>query len=280
MSQLVLAAAECPESNPGCFPEDLPLQPLFEFRPFLFEDSTLFAFNRVGMLYLLAALITVGLMWAAFGRPSIVPNRFQAAMEGLVDIVRNNIIPQAIGPDGMKFAPLLTSMFLFIFINNFFEIMPFVNFPSTGRMALPAMLAIMVLVFFVLVGIKAQGPKYFINAVKPPGVPALILILIIPIEIISTFVVRPLTLAVRLFANMMAGHILLTVVFLAANAFLIDFHDLLSPGLNVRGFPIGLVALAGAVAMVAFELLVSFLQAYIFTILTAVYIGGSLHPEH
>jgi len=277
---LTLAAASCPEANPGCFPEDLPLGPLFEFKPFLFEDSTLFAFNRVGMLYLLAGLITIGLMWAAFSQPKIVPGRFQAAMEGLVDIVRTNIVPQAIGPDGAKFVPLLTSIFLFIFVNNFFEIMPFVNFPSTGRMAVPAMLAIMSLVMFILVGIKAQGAKYFINAVKPPGVPAPILVLIIPIEIISTFVVRPLTLAVRLFANMMAGHILLTVVFLATNAFFIDFHDLASPALNVRGLPIGIIALAGAVALVAFELLVGFLQAYIFTILTAVYIGGSLHPEH
>ena len=277
---LTLAAASCPEANPGCFPEDLPLAPLFEFPAFLFEDSTLFAFNRTSMLYVLAALITIGLMWAAFGNPKIVPGRFQAAMEGMVDIVRTNIVPQAIGPAGAKFVPLLTSIFLFIFVNNFFEIMPFVNFPSTGRMAVPAMLAIMSLVMFILVGIKAQGPKYFINAVKPPGVPAPILVLIIPIEIISTFVVRPLTLAVRLFANMMAGHILLTVVFLATNAFLIDFHDLTSPAFNVKGFPIGLIALVGSVGLVAFELLVGFLQAYIFTILTAVYIGGSLNPEH
>ena len=277
---LTLAAASCPEANPGCFPEDLPLAPLFEFPAFLFEDSTLFAFNRTSMLYVLAALITIGLMWAAFGNPKIVPGRFQAAMEGMVDIVRTNIVPQAIGPAGAKFVPLLTSIFLFIFVNNFFEIMPFVIFPSTGRMAVPAMLAIMSLVMFILVGIKAQGPKYFINAVKPPGVPAPILVLIIPIEIISTFVVRPLTLAVRLFANMMAGHILLTVVFLATNAFLIDFHDLTSPAFNVKGFPIGLIALVGSVGLVAFELLVGFLQAYIFTILTAVYIGGSLNPEH
>lgn len=275
MSLLLAAASD------GGFPDELPLRELFEFPAFLFEDSALFAFNRTAMLYLLAALITCGLMLAAFNRNSkIVPGRFQGAMEGLVDIVRTNIVPQAIGPDGKKFIPLLTSIFLFIFVNNFFEIMPFVNFPSTGRMAVPALLAVMSLTMFIAVGIKAQGPKYFLNAVKPPGVPAPILILIIPIEIISTFIVRPLTLAVRLFANMMAGHILLAVVFLASNAFLIDFHDLTSPAFNVRGFPIGLVALAGAVALVAFELLVSFLQAYIFTILTAVYIGGSLHPDH
>jgi F-type H+-transporting ATPase subunit a len=277
---LLLAAAACPEANPGCFPEELPLRELFEFRPFLFEDSLLFQFNRTSMLYLLAGLITIGLMMAAFNNARIVPGKFQAAMEGLVDIVRTNIVPSAIGPDGARFVPLLTSIFLFVFVNNFFEIMPFVNFPSTGRMALPAMLAIMVWTVFILVGLKAQGPRYFVNAVKPPGVPAPILLLIIPIEIISTFVVRPLTLSVRLFANMMAGHILLTVVFLAANAFFIDFHDLTSPAFNLKGLPIGLIAIAGSVGLVAFELLVGFLQAYIFTILTAVYIGSSMHPEH
>ena len=273
---LLLAA-----SSDGSFPQEFPLHELFEFPAFLFEDSALFAVNRTALLYLLAAVITCGLMLAAFNRNSkLVPGRFQGAMEGLVDIVRTNIVPQAIGPDGKKFIPLLTSLFLFIFVCNFFEIMPFVNFPPTGRMAVPALLAIMSLTMFIAVGLKAQGPKYFINAVKPPGVPAAILLLIVPIEIVSTFIVRPLTLAVRLFANMMAGHILLTVVFLAANAFFIDFHDLTSPAFNLRGFPIGLVALAGSVALVAFELLVGFLQAYIFTILTAVYIGGSLHPEH
>ena len=280
MSALILAAAECPEGNPGCFPEELPLEPLFEFRNFLFEGSALFGMNRTGMLYLIAAAITITLMLVAFNKPQIVPGKFQAAMEGLIDIVRTNIIPSAIGPDGMKFLPLLSTLFLFIFVNNFFEIMPFVNFPTTGRMALPAFLSIMVLFVFIFVGVKAQGPKYFINAVKPPGVPAPILLLIIPIEIISTFVVRPLTLSVRLFANMMAGHILLTVVFLASNAFLVDFTTLSSPQLNLAGLPIGIVALAGSVALVAFELLVGFLQAYIFTILTAVYIGGALHPEH
>lgn len=275
MSLLLAAASD------GGFPDELPLRELFEFPAFLFEDSALFAFNRTAMLYLLAALITCGLMLAAFNRNSkLVPGRFQGAMEGLVDIVRTNIVPQAIGPDGKKFIPLLTSIFLFIFVNNFFEIMPFVNFPSTGRMAVPALLAVMSLVMFIAVGVKAQGPKYFLNAVMPPGLPIGVYFLVIPIEIVSTFVVRPLTLAVRLFANMMAGHILLTVVFLAANAFFIDFHELTSPAFNPRGFPIGLIAIAGSVALVAFELLVSFLQAYIFTILTAVYIGGSLHPDH
>lgn len=278
MSMLTLAAA----AREGF--ELPPIDHLFDFPNFLFEDSVLFGFNRTAMLYLIAALITVGLMMAAFSKPSIVPGKFQAAMEGLVNLVRDNIIGEVIGPDGYKFLPFLTSLFLFIFVNNFFEIMPFVNFPSTSRMALPAFLAITVWTVFILVGMKAQGGlKYFKNAVVPSGVPAPILLLIVPIELVSTFIVRPLTLAVRLFANMMAGHILLTVVFLAASYNFIDFHDLTAPVFfpgGVGGAAVGLIAIVGSVALVAFELLVGFLQAYIFTILTAVYIGGSLHPDH
>lgn len=276
----ILAVGECPPSNPGCFPEELPLRELFEFPAFLFPDSTLFAFNRTAALMLLSVVIVFGLMWAAFAKPKLVPGRFQAAMEGLVDVVRTNIIPSAIGPDGQKFLPLLTTIFLFVMVNNLFKVTPFINFATTGRMALPAFLAIMVLVLFILVGVKAQGPKYFLNAVKPPGVPAPILILIIPIEIISTFIVRPLTLSVRLFANMMAGHILIAVTLIASNAFFINFYDIFNPQINWVGLPLGIVSIAGAVAIILFEFLVSVLQAYIFTILTAVYIGGAMHPDH
>lgn len=256
-----------------------PLEELFVFDPIFGEG--LLAFNRVSLLYLLSAGIIAALMVAAFKDPQLVPGKLQNSMESIVTFVREQIALEVIGPDGLKFVPLLTSLFLFIFVNNFFEVTPLIQMPSTGRMAAPAFLAIVVWVLYLLVGMKAQGVwGYWKNAMVGVEMPLAVRFIYVPVELAQLIIVRPLTLAIRLFANMMAGHILLTVVFLAANAFLIDFHDLLSPGLNVRGFPIGLVALAGAVAMVAFELLVSFLQAYIFTILTAVYIGGSLHPEH
>lgn len=265
----------------GGFPDPLPVEEFFNFKPFLFENSDWFALNRTGLLYLLAAAITCGLVIVAFGNAKIVPGKFQAAMEGLVDLVRDNIIGEVIGPKGQKFLPLMFSLFMFIFVCNFFEIMPFINFPPTSRMAVPLLLALIVWTVFNLAGVKANGFFGYLKAVSiPPGVPPAILLLVIPIEIISTFLLRPFTHAVRLFANMMAGHILLTVAFLAANAFLIDFHDFGAISLNVRGLPIGIVSFLGAVAFVAFELVVGILQAYIFTILTAVYIGGSIAPEH
>ena len=269
------------EADPGEFPEIL-LEDLFEFPAMLFEGTN-FAFNRIGLLYLLAAAIVAVLMLAAFRKGSVVPGRFQTAMEALVDLVRNNIIMEVIGTKGLRYLPLLTTMFLFILVGNLFGVTPFINMPANGRMAMPAFLAMMVWAVFVVAGLREHGIKYFKEAVVPPGVPKPILVLLIPIELVSTFIVRPLTLAVRLFANMMAGHILLAVAFLATNAFWIDVNAGFTEAyffLNgFSGAVIGVFTLAGAVALVGFEILVSLLQAYIFTILTAVYISSSVEAH-
>jgi F-type H+-transporting ATPase subunit a len=270
------------QAEPGEFPE-IRLDDLFEFPAFLF-DGTLFAFNRMSFLYLLAAGIVIALMLGAFLNAKVVPGRFQSAMEALVELVRNNIVLEVIGPKGLRYVPLLGSMFLFILIGNLFGITPFINMPANGRMAMPAFLAIVTWTVFIAAGIKRHGLRYFKNALVPSGVPLPILFLLIPIEFVSTFIVRPLTLAVRLFANMMAGHILLAVAFLATNAFLIDvnagftnaYFFLNGPG----GALMGILTLLGSVALIGFELLVSVLQAYIFTILTAVYIASSLEEAH
>ncbi len=272
---LLLASEACPPDNPGCFHVP-PLEELFVFKPF-FGDGV-FAFNRVGLLYVLAAVIVIAIFFFALKSPKIVPGKLQSIVESIVEFVRDQIVIEVIGPDGLKFVPFLTALFMFIFINNFYEITPLVQFPATSRMAVPAFLALTVWTLFVVVGIKSQGLAYFKNVAIPGGVPAFVLPLVIPIEIVSTFIVRPLTLAVRLFANMMAGHILLAIIFIAANAFLLNVHGGVS--FNLKGSPIGIVAFAFGPAMVAFELMVGALQAYIFTILAAVYIGSSLHPEH
>lgn len=260
-----------------------PVNELFEFAP-LFGEGIL-AFNRVSLLYLVAGAITVGLMLAAFREPSVVPDKFQAAMEAIVEFVRDQIVIQVIGPDGLRYVPFLVTLFVFIFINNLFEIIPLIQFPSTGRMAMPAFLAVVVWTLFVLVGLKNHGARYLQNVMFPPGVPKPILVLVAPIELVSTFLVRPFTLAIRLFANMMAGHILLSIIFVATNTVLIDFHGIYegiapSVGSDPLGWLLGLVLIVAGAGAVAFELMVGALQAYIFTILAAVYLAGSIHPEH
>ncbi len=226
--------------------------------------------NRVVLLTFLATILTFLFLYIPFRKPRIVPTKFQAMVESLVEMVRNTIGKEVIGSESAKYEWLLIPMFFWLFFLNIFEITPFINFPVTSRMAIPAFLAMFVWVVFIFVGIKKQGLKYFINTLVPPGVPAPLLILIIPIEFISVFLIRPISLAVRLFANMIAGHMMLTVFFLTTSAYFV-----LGP--KLIAFP---VPFAFAVVITAFEVFVSVLQAFIFTLLTAVYIESSLHAEH
>jgi F-type H+-transporting ATPase subunit a len=160
---------------------------------------------------------------------------------------------------------------VFIFVNNIFGILPFVNFPTTSRMAIPALLAVLVWILFNVAGIRAQGlGGYLKSSLFPSGVPPALYILVTPIEFVSTFLVRPLTLSVRLAANMIAGHLILTIFFLGT-AYL---------AWKPATIPFAIPAFALSLFLVAFEVLVAVLQAYIFTILTAVYVGLAIHPEH
>ncbi len=249
---------------------------LFEFAPLLF-DGTWYALNRTGLLYLLSALIIVVLMMTTLRNPKIVPGRMQLAVESILVFVRDGIAVDVMGPKGKRYAPLLAAMFMFIWVNNLYGITPLVNFPTTARMALPAMLAMLVWVVFIIAGVGAHGPRYFLDAVKPSGVPGFVLPLIIPIELVSTFVVRPLTLAVRLFANTMAGHIILAIIFVSANTFLWDVSHGNFMDKGIMGGILGIfLAVAAGPLMMVFEIVVATIQAYIFTILTAVYINSSL----
>jgi F-type H+-transporting ATPase subunit a len=189
----------------------------------------------------------------------------------MVDFIRNQIALEVIGHEGIRFVPYLTTLFAFVFLGNVGGIIPPVFFPLNGRMALPAVMAVCSLLLFISVGISQQGFRYFLNVLFPPGMPKAIYLLLTPIELISTFVVRPITLAIRLLANMIAGHLILSVFFVAAGYMLTS--------LNVSTI-FGVGALVFAVALIAFELFVAGLQAYVFTILSAVYIAGAMEPEH
>lgn len=246
-----------------------------EIGPQIFKTGCLIGhggncFNRASGLMVLAALIVVTLFLLAFRRPKLVPTGLQNAMEAVVEFIRNGIVMEVMGPSGLPWVPFLTAMFMFIFVCNVFEILPFINFPATSRFAIPLFLALLVWVLFNVVGIRAQGAGYFKNTLFPPGVPVALYILVTPIEFVSTFLVRPFSLSVRLLGNMFAGHLILTIFALGT------VYLLLKPATIV----FAPFAFALAVFLTGFELLVAVLQAYIFTILTAVYIGGAMQPEH
>ena len=231
-------------------------------------------FNKTTLIYLLATLIPLALFFAAARKRALVPTGVQNLVESIVDFIVDGIVLQTIGPDGMGFMPFLICLFTFIFFCNVFEIIPFIQFPATARMASPLFLAVIVWITFMYMGVKKQGFRgYMRSTLFPPGVPKALYLLVTPIEFLSTFLVRPFSLAVRLFANMLAGHLLLVTFALLTDALL--FHNTITILKPLFVLPAGM-----GIAIMGFELLVAVLQAFIFTILTAVYIGGAMHPEH
>ena len=230
-------------------------------------------FNKTAAIYLFATLATILVFVLGTRRKeALVPSSLlQNTAESGVGFVRNQIIMQTMGTDGLSYLPYLTALFFFIFFSSITEIIPFVQFPANARFGMPLTLALATWVIYNAVGVAKQGPLHYMkNSLIPPGVPKPILLLVIPIEFVSTFIVRPFSLMVRLFANMLAGHlILVTFAALSAGLWAAKVTVVIMP------FSFGLL-----VAMTGFEILVAFLQAFIFTILTAVYIDSSMHPSH
>ena len=244
--------------------------------PDWFGEGTFFAFNKIAFISLLAVIIPTVLFWLAArkGAKNPVPRGVQNVVESSVDFVEKQIVLPTIGPDGMRYLPMLTAMFFFIFIGNIFEVIPTSHMPANARMANPLVLAMVTWAMFIGVGVKHNGLKYFKDALFPPGVPKALYLLVTPIEFISTFLVRPFSLAVRLFANMLAGHILLVTFSV------LTLGLLLAETMQFALVPLAIAPFLGLVAFTAFELMVAFLQAYIFSLLAGVYIGGALHPAH
>jgi F-type H+-transporting ATPase subunit a len=252
----------------GCV--ELDVNHLFFWDPIAFEDSPL-AFNRVALLMVFASLLCILAFGLASRKKKIVPGKGQNLAEMGYLFVRDQIAVDTIGPEGRKYANYLASVFFFIFFLNILEIIPGINFPVPSRMAVPAMLALLTYLIFNVVGIVKQGPwRYFKDSIWFPEAPLPIRILLAFIELISIFIFRPVTLAIRLLANMMAGHVLLTIFFLFTHQFLVEELSVF----NAIG---GVLTFVVACALILFELLVIFIQAYIFTMLTAFYIAESVH---
>ena len=230
--------------------------------------SGIWAVNKVVLLEWLAVVLLIWFFLAA-RKGALVPSGVQNVAEAAVDFVRNEVILQTIGTEGLNWTPFLLTLFTFIFVCNIFEVIPVIQMPVNARMALPFFMTAIVFFIYHYLGFRHQGFfGYFKSMLFPPGVPKALYLLVSPIEFLTYFFTRPLSLAVRLFANMLAGHLLLaTFAILTAALFTATYIGAVIPG-------------ALLVALYGFEVLVSVLQAFIFTILTAVYIGGALHPEH
>ena len=248
-----------------------PIDELFRWKDVVFNDTP-FAINKTAILMLVSAFMIVVIFVGGSRRMKMVPSGTQNVLEMTYEFVDNGITKDVVGHDAGRYTPFLGSLFLFILFLNLWEVIPFIQFPPTARFAVPFYLAMQTYVIYLVVGFRAQGFKYLTGHLFPPGVPKALYILVTPIEFLQLFLVRPFSLAVRLLANMMAGHILLTALSLLT-AYALSHN----PGI-LKVIALGPFLLN--IGVIAFELLVAFLQAYIFTLLTAVYLGDALHPEH
>ena len=267
----MILATECDVANEViCAPANV--NELFEF-PTIFTIGGL-EFSRTHILMLLAAFVAVVILYFGLRGQRLVPTKFGAAVEGLVGFVRDGIARDVIGPDGTRYVPYLMAMFFFLLVGNLFEITPLINFPITSRMAIPAFLALVTYVIFMFVGFAKNNFRYLIDTAWPKTVPIGLRWLVGLIEVFSIFILRPITLAVRLFANMVAGHLMLTLLLTSGVIFIAAIPEIgLKGSIGVFWFGLGLF-------MFLLEILIGVLQAYIFTLLTAIYIESSIHFEH
>ena len=235
--------------------------------------GTWFQLTRINLIQILAALVLIVLFVLGTRRMKIVPGRFQSVVEMGLDFVRINIAHDLLGKkDGNRFLPLLTTIFFMILFMNLTGIIPPLNIAGTSIIAVPLLLAVVSYVTFIYAGIKKSPRNFFKNSLFPAGVPWPIYIIVTPIELISTFIVRPVTLTLRLLMNMMVGHLLLVLFFSATQFFLFTasgWWTVLAAG-----------SLAFGLVFTLFEILVAVLQAYVFALLTAVYIQLAVAEEH
>jgi F-type H+-transporting ATPase subunit a len=231
-----------------------------------------FEITRITIILWIATLAISAFLVATVRKPSIVPGKLQFLGETGYSLVRDGIARDVVGPRGLPFAPFLASLFFFILANNLMSIIPFAQISPMSKFAFPLLLALICWVMYIYIGIREQGAwHYFRDILFLPGVPKPMYILVTPIEVLQNFIVRPFTLAVRLFANMFAGHMLLVVFSLGA-VYLFsrdNFSVIFGP-----------VSALMAIVMTFFELLVIFLQAYVFTVLMGTYLNGSIEAEH
>lgn len=258
---LIRASEEGPHI-PG--PADFDLEPLFA------------GTTKPMLLVVLSAFVVVALFYAMSRRAAVVPGRLQFAGEYVYDFVRNSIARDTIGAhDFMRFVPLLFTIFTFVLVNNFYGVIPFLQFPPMSRIGFPIAIAAVIWVVYNGVGVAKHGLfGYLKHQTVPGGINGPILIALVPLEFFSNIIVRPFTLALRLFATMFAGHLLL-ILFSVGAHYLVSSYD---P--SALGIPAGVLSFIIGIGVSFLDMLVMFLQAYVITLLAAMYIGGAIAEEH
>lgn len=232
-----------------------------------------FALTRPSVLMILSTVVIciAAVVWSR--NLKVVPSKGQWMWEATYGFVRNAVAKDIMGEKIFKpYLPLLFAIFLVVLLNNLFGVIPPISYPSTSRFAFPVALTLIVFVLYLYLGMRRKGFGGYFTGMVPAGLPGWLIIPLFVLELLTYFFTRPVTLALRLFGNMFAGHIILMLMALGAE------YMLLHGGPALKVMSIGPMAMA--IIMTFFEILVQFLQAYIFTLLTALYISDSLSEHH
>lgn len=243
--------------------------------PLIGSDTSNWAFTRPSFVVMASVVIIAIYYMSVVNKLTIVPTKRQWIAEQSYDFVRNTIARDVIGSkDFLQFLPLLLTLFTLILFNNIMGIVPFVQFPSMSRIAFPIVLTLIVYIVYHTVAIRRKhGVVGYLKSLVPPGLPGWLKPIMFILEFLTYFLIRPLTLALRFFGNMLAGHLMLLVFILGGEYLLLHGSNLFVQFSGVLGLGFGIV-------MTFFELLVQFLQAFIFTLLAALYISDAVSEHH
>lgn len=232
--------------------------------------------NKPELFLAIAAVIVFAFAYVTSRRAQVVPGRLQFAGELVYGTIRDSIARDNIGShDYMKYTPFLFTVFLFVLVNNFYGVIPFIQFPSMSKFAFPVALALVTWLIYNIAGIARHGFfGYLKHQTVPAGAQGPILLALVPLEFLSNIIVRPFTLALRLFATMFAGHLLILLFSLGAWYLVNDYAT------AAVGIPAGVLSFILGIGVSFLDMLIMFLQAYVFTLLTAMYIGSAIADEH
>ena len=242
--------------------------------PFVFQ-GTPFAINRIILVRILATVIMLLVLGITASRAKLIPSRWQGAVEWLIEFVRDNIVYQVMGElRGKRYVPMISTLFFTIFVFNLCGIIPGMNMAATATVVMPLVFAVWTLIQYWIAAIRSQGLGHYLrHELFTPGVPWPVYFLLAPINLLELLIIRPASLTIRLFANMVSGHLMVATCLAFAQFWMVDAVN------KLQGIPVGALWFAGGFAMTCFEAFVAFLQAYVFAILSTVYINLSFPEE-
>jgi F-type H+-transporting ATPase subunit a len=263
-TNMLLAAASGPHL-PGVS-DFLPPEILFQGTPF--------AINRIIFIRIVATVLLLIILGLTASRAKLIPGRWQGLVELGMDFVRDNVVYETMGQlRGKRYVPMITTLFFTIFFFNLFGVIPGANMAATATVTMPLVFAIWVLAQYWIAATREKGLwNYIRDECFTPGVPWPVYILLAPIQLLELVIIRPASLTIRLFANMISGHLTVATCLAFAQFWMIESAN------KLVGVPVGAAWFLGGIMMTLFEIFVAFLQAYVFSILATVYINLS-YPE-